>query len=60
MKYRIAVCDDEKVFANDIIEKIKSDNDNSEITVFYSGENILKSKAIPHKASSNKRKNMVK
>ena len=26
MKYRIAVCDDEKVFANDIIEKIKSDN----------------------------------
>lgn len=45
MKYRIAVCDDEKVFANDIIEKIKSDNDNSEITVFYSGENLLKSKS---------------
>lgn len=45
MKYRIAVCDDEKIFANDIIEKIKSDNDNSEITVFYSGESLLKSKS---------------
>lgn len=44
MYYKIAVCDDEKIFVNDIIKKIKATNNEYEIIPFYSGEELLNSK----------------
>lgn len=43
MKYKIAVCDDEKIFAEDVAAKIRACGGECEITLFDSGENLLDS-----------------
>ena len=44
MYYKIAVCDDEKIFVNDIVKRIKAASNDCEIISFYSGEELLNSK----------------
>ncbi len=46
MNYKIAVCDDEKIFVDDLTEKIKSCGNEYEIYPFDSGESLLKSKIV--------------
>lgn len=46
MNYKIAVCDDEKIFVDDLTEKIKSCGNEYVIYPFDSGESLLKSKIV--------------
>lgn len=41
MKYKIAICDDEQIFIEDIVEKIQKITVQCEIETFHSGEELL-------------------
>lgn len=43
MKYKIAVCDDEQIFVNDVVEKIIEQSEQCEISEYISGEELLNS-----------------
>ena len=43
MTYKIAVCDDEKIFIDDVVAKLKEQSEDCEIVAFLSGEELLNS-----------------
>ena len=43
MTYKVAVCDDEKIFIDDVVTKLSEQSSDCEITTFLSGEELLNS-----------------
>lgn len=43
MTYKIAVCDDEKAFVDDVVKKLKEQSEQCDISEFTSGEELLNS-----------------
>ena len=43
MTYKIAVCDDEKIFVDDVVKKLKEQSEQCEISEYISGEELLNS-----------------
>ena len=43
MTYKIAVCDDEQIFVDDVVKKLKEQSEQSEIYEYISGEELLNS-----------------
>lgn len=42
MTYKIAVCDDEQIFVDDVVKKLKEQSEQCEISEFNSGEELIK------------------
>ena len=43
MTYKIAVCDDEQIFVDDVVKKLKEQSEQCEISEYISGEELLNS-----------------
>ena len=43
MTYKIAVCDDEQIFVDDVVKKLKEQSEQCEISEYISGEELLSS-----------------
>ena len=43
MTYKIAVCDDEQIFGDDVVKKLKEQSEHCEISEYISGEELLNS-----------------
>ncbi len=43
MTYKIAVCDDEQIFVDDVVKKLKEQSEQCEISEYISGEDLLNS-----------------
>ena len=43
MTYKIAVCDDEQIFIDDAVAKLKEQSEHCEISEYTSGEELLNS-----------------
>ena len=43
MIYKVAVCDDEKIFIDDVVAKLNEQSEDCEIVSFLSGEELLNS-----------------
>ena len=43
MTYKIAVCDDEQIFVDDVVKKLKEQSEHCEISEYISGEELLNS-----------------
>ena len=43
MTYKVAVCDDEKIFIDDVVTKLNEQSEDCEIVPFLSGEELLNS-----------------
>ena len=44
---KIAICDDEQIFIDDVTAKLKSQNEEYEISEYISGEELLNSSVVP-------------
>lgn len=40
MTYKIAVCDDEQIFVDDVVKKLKEQSEQCEISEYISGEEL--------------------